>query len=67
MVICSLFLANFFVLLSWASFLTFGFHKKRLSTRGYVKGGHYDDAVQTLIKMLDLGFNPDYLDRAAVL
>ena len=67
MVFCSLSPANFSVLLSWASFLTFGFHKKRLSTRGYVKGGYYDDAVQTLIKMLDLGFNPDYLDRAAVL
>ena len=29
---CSLSLANFSVLLSWASFLTFGFHKKRPST-----------------------------------
>uniref|UniRef100_A0A2N9J5K9 Pentacotripeptide-repeat region of PRORP domain-containing protein n=1 Tax=Fagus sylvatica TaxID=28930 RepID=A0A2N9J5K9_FAGSY len=43
--------------------------KKSLSwlLRGYVKGGHYDDAAETLIKMLDLGLNPDYLDRAAVL
>ena len=29
---CSPPLANFFVLQSWASFLTFGFHKKRPST-----------------------------------
>ena len=29
MVFCSLSLANFSVLLSWASFLTFGFHKKK--------------------------------------
>ena len=28
MIFCSLPLANFFVLLGWASFLTFGFHKK---------------------------------------
>jgi pentatricopeptide repeat protein len=43
--------------------------KKSLSwlLRGYVKGGHFDDAAETLIKMLDLGFNPEYLDRAAVL
>ncbi|KAK4606013.1 hypothetical protein RGQ29_000341 [Quercus rubra] len=43
--------------------------KKSLSwlLRGYVKGGHYDDAAETLIKMLDLGFHPEYLDRAAVL
>ena len=31
-VFCSLSLANFLVLLSWASFLTFGFHKKGPST-----------------------------------
>ena len=32
MVFCSLSLANFSMLLSWASFLTFGFHKKGPST-----------------------------------
>lgn len=43
--------------------------KKSLSwlLRGYIKGGHFDDAAETLIKMLDLGFYPEYLDRAAVL
>lgn len=34
--------------------------------RGYVKGGHLNDASETIIKMLDLGLCPDYLDRAAV-
>ncbi|KAG6629048.1 pentatricopeptide repeat-containing protein At2g30100, chloroplastic-like [Carya illinoinensis] len=43
--------------------------KKSLSwlLRGYIKGGHFNDAAETLIKMLDLGFHPEYLDRAAVL
>ncbi|XP_072976355.1 pentatricopeptide repeat-containing protein At2g30100, chloroplastic [Typha angustifolia] len=43
--------------------------KKTLSwlLRGYVKGGFYLDASETLIKMLDLGLCPEYLDRAAVL
>ncbi|WOG89061.1 hypothetical protein DCAR_0208297 [Daucus carota subsp. sativus] len=43
--------------------------KKTLSwlLRGYVKGGHYSDAAETLIKMLNLGLSPDFLDRAAVL
>ncbi|KAL6003191.1 hypothetical protein ACLOJK_023414 [Asimina triloba] len=43
--------------------------KKTLSwlLRGYVKGGHFQDASKTLLQMLDLGMNPDYLDRAAVL
>ena len=47
MVFCSLSLANFFVLLSWASFLTFGFHKKKdpqhiyfLITRMFVVDNH---------------------------
>lgn len=35
--------------------------------RGYVKGGHFDEASETLIKMLDMGLCPEYLDRAAVL
>ncbi|KAF3454884.1 hypothetical protein FNV43_RR05332 [Rhamnella rubrinervis] len=35
--------------------------------RGYIKGGHYDNAAETVIKMLDLGLFPEYLDRAAVL
>lgn len=43
--------------------------KKSLSwlLRGYIKGGHFNDAAETLMKMLDLGFYPEYLDRAAVL
>ncbi|MQL69227.1 hypothetical protein Taro_001483 [Colocasia esculenta] len=35
--------------------------------RGYLKGGHYVKAAETLTKMLDVGFCPAYLDRAAVL
>lgn len=43
--------------------------KKSLSwlLRGYIKGGHFNDAAETLMKMLDLGFYPEYLDRVAVL
>ncbi|KAJ6409345.1 hypothetical protein OIU84_008939 [Salix udensis] len=43
--------------------------KKSLSwlLRGYIKGGHYDEAAETLIKMLDLGLYPGYLDRVAVM
>lgn len=43
--------------------------KKTLSwlLRGYIKGSHFDDASETIIKMLDLGLCPEYLDRAAVL
>ncbi|XP_039129658.1 pentatricopeptide repeat-containing protein At2g30100, chloroplastic [Dioscorea cayenensis subsp. rotundata] len=43
--------------------------KKTLSwlLRGYVKGGYYINASETLLKMLDLGLCPEYLDRAAVL
>lgn len=43
--------------------------KKTLSwlLRGYIKGRHFDDASETIIKMLDLGLCPEYLDRAAVL
>lgn len=43
--------------------------KKSLSwlLRGYIKGGHYGEAAETLIKMLDLGLSPDYLDRVAVM
>lgn len=35
--------------------------------RGYIKGGHFNNAAETVMKMLDLGLYPDYLDRAAVL
>ncbi|KAJ0979387.1 hypothetical protein J5N97_014861 [Dioscorea zingiberensis] len=35
--------------------------------RGYIKGGYYIHASETLLKMLDLGLCPGYLDRAAVL
>uniref|UniRef100_A0A2P2Q3N6 Pentatricopeptide repeat-containing protein n=1 Tax=Rhizophora mucronata TaxID=61149 RepID=A0A2P2Q3N6_RHIMU len=43
--------------------------KKALSwlLRGYIKGGHYDEAATALTKMLDTGLCPDYLDRVAVL
>lgn len=43
--------------------------KKSLSwlLRGYLKGGYYLDASETLVKMLDLGLHPEYIDRAAVL
>eukprot|EP00262_Sarcandra_glabra_P000995 TRINITY_DN11002_c0_g1_i1.p1 TRINITY_DN11002_c0_g1~~TRINITY_DN11002_c0_g1_i1.p1 ORF type:complete len:494 (+),score=76.78 TRINITY_DN11002_c0_g1_i1:236-1717(+) len=35
--------------------------------RGYIKGRHFEDASETLMKMLDLGLCPEYLDRTAVL
>ncbi|KAG8494903.1 hypothetical protein CXB51_012381 [Gossypium anomalum] len=35
--------------------------------RGYIKGGHVGDAAETVVKMLDLGLYPEYLDRVAVL
>lgn len=35
--------------------------------RGYVKGGHFEDASKTIMEMLDMGLCPEYLDRAAVL
>ncbi|EEF41193.1 pentatricopeptide repeat-containing protein At2g30100, chloroplastic [Ricinus communis] len=43
--------------------------KKTLSwlLRGYLKGGQYDEAAEALVKMLDMGLCPDYLDRVAVL
>ncbi|KAJ7959850.1 Pentatricopeptide repeat-containing protein, chloroplastic [Quillaja saponaria] len=43
--------------------------KKSLSwlLRGYIKGGHFNEAAETLVKMLELGFCPEYLDRVAVL
>ncbi|KAL2238334.1 pentatricopeptide repeat-containing protein At2g30100, chloroplastic [Sesamum indicum] len=43
--------------------------KKTLSwlLRGYIKGGHFKNAAETVIKMLDLGLYPEFLDRAAVL
>uniref|UniRef100_A0A0D9WFE7 Pentacotripeptide-repeat region of PRORP domain-containing protein n=1 Tax=Leersia perrieri TaxID=77586 RepID=A0A0D9WFE7_9ORYZ len=46
-----------------------GRRKKSMSwlLRGYVKGGFYLDASETLLKMLDMGLYPEYLDRAAVL
>uniref|UniRef100_A0A0D9ZXW5 Pentacotripeptide-repeat region of PRORP domain-containing protein n=1 Tax=Oryza glumipatula TaxID=40148 RepID=A0A0D9ZXW5_9ORYZ len=46
-----------------------GRRKKSLSwlLRGYVKGGFYLEASETLMKMLDMGLYPEYLDRAAVL
>lgn len=43
--------------------------KKSLSwlLRGYIKGGHFDDAAETMVRMLDSGLCPEYLDRAAVI
>ncbi|PKA56191.1 Pentatricopeptide repeat-containing protein [Apostasia shenzhenica] len=43
--------------------------KKSLSwlLRGYLKGGYYLDASETLMNMLDLGLSPQYLDKVAVL
>lgn len=43
--------------------------KKSLSwlLRGYIKGGHFENAAETVMKMLDLGFYPEYVDRRAVL
>ncbi|KAL6979066.1 hypothetical protein U1Q18_020732 [Sarracenia purpurea var. burkii] len=43
--------------------------KKTLSwlLRGYIKGGHFNDAAEIVIKMLDCGLYPEFLDRAAVL
>nr|KYP40061.1 hypothetical protein KK1_038602 [Cajanus cajan] len=43
--------------------------KKSLSwlLRGYIKGGHFNEAAETVMKMLELGFFPEYLDRTAVL
>ncbi|XP_010414315.1 PREDICTED: pentatricopeptide repeat-containing protein At2g30100, chloroplastic isoform X1 [Camelina sativa] len=43
--------------------------KKTLSwlLRGYVKGGHFEEAAETLIKMIDSGLHPEYIDRVAVM
>ena len=44
--------------------------RKKTSTwllRGYVRGGYYLDATETLMKMLNLGLYPDYIGRVAVL
>lgn len=43
--------------------------KKTLSwlLRGYIKGGYFEDASETLIKMLNMGLQPEYLDRVAVM
>ncbi|KAI3829989.1 hypothetical protein L1987_04121 [Smallanthus sonchifolius] len=45
-------------------------NKKKTLTwllRGYIKGSHYEEAAETVFKMLDLGMYPEFLDRAAVL
>jgi len=56
-------------LLAGMEAMSAGRRKKTLSwlLRGYVKGGYYIDATETLMKMLDLGLCPDYIDRVAVL
>lgn len=55
-------------LLAGTEAMSAGRRKKTLSwlVRGYVKGGYYVDASETLLKMLDLGLCPDYVDRVAV-
>jgi len=35
--------------------------------RGYIKGGNFEDAAETVTKMLDMGLSPEPLDRVAVL
>ncbi|XP_051142516.1 pentatricopeptide repeat-containing protein At2g30100, chloroplastic [Andrographis paniculata] len=35
--------------------------------RGYIKGRHFKNAAETLMKMLDLGLFPELIDRIAVL
>ncbi|KAJ9129365.1 hypothetical protein P3X46_033853 [Hevea brasiliensis] len=50
--------------------VTTSLQKKKTLTwllRGYIKGGHYDEAAEVLIKIVDLGLCPEYLDRVAVL
>lgn len=34
--------------------------------RGYVKGGHFREAAETVVKMVDMGLEPEFLDRVAV-
>ncbi|CAH2060078.1 unnamed protein product [Thlaspi arvense] len=43
--------------------------KKSLSwlLRGYVKGGHFEEAAETLMTMVDSGLYPEYIDRVAVM
>lgn len=43
--------------------------KKTLSwlLRGFIKGGHIEAAADIVIKMLDLGLQPGFVDRAVVL
>ncbi|CAO2840053.1 unnamed protein product [Amaranthus hypochondriacus] len=42
--------------------------KKTLSwlLRGYIKAGNFEDAAETITKMLDSGLHPNHLDRIAV-
>ncbi|KAF8396962.1 hypothetical protein HHK36_018599 [Tetracentron sinense] len=50
--------------------VTSSLHRKKTLSwllRGYIKGGHFEDASETVIKMLNFGYSPEYLDRAAVL
>lgn len=34
--------------------------------RGYVKGGHFREAAETVVRMVDMGLEPEFLDRVAV-
>jgi len=35
--------------------------------RGYIKGSHFSELAETVMKMLELGFHPEYLDRVVVM
>lgn len=43
--------------------------KKTLSwlLRGYIKGGHFKNAAEVVVEMLDSGLRPEFLDRVAVM
>ncbi|XP_010521966.1 PREDICTED: pentatricopeptide repeat-containing protein At2g30100, chloroplastic [Tarenaya hassleriana] len=56
-------------LLARVEFMASTRKKKTLSwlLRGYVKGGHFEEAAETLVRMIDSGLCPEYMDRAAVM
>ena len=56
-------------LLTRAEFMGAERRKKTLSwlLRGYVKGGHFEEASETLVTMIDSGLCPEYIDRVAVM
>ncbi|RID66668.1 hypothetical protein BRARA_D01790 [Brassica rapa] len=56
-------------LLTRAEYMGAERRKKTLSwlLRGYVKGGHFEEASETLVTMIDSGLCPEYIDRVAVM